>query len=82
MMSQIYPLKSLSLDSPLLSKAVGVVSSSIGDLAISVISKIDSHLSSSAMKRLSEQIKENDRLGRQSHIKRMHHLLSLRLHAK
>ena len=78
MLSQVYAFRSLDIKQPSISKAAGVISSSICDLALTVISRSSASFSTGAMKRLAEQTRENDKLGKESHVRRFYHLMTLR----
>ncbi len=78
MISQLYSLQTLHARMPALTKAATVISSSICDIAVTILGKMDMRTSSSAMKRLSEVMREHNRLSKESYIERLH-ILSQRV---
>ncbi len=58
--------------------AIAVISSSIKDLAIAVLAKMETHFADTCLKRMSETIIENEKANKHAHIKIQHlreHLL-------
>lgn len=52
--------------------AIAVISSSIKDLAIAVLGKMEIHFANTCLKRMSETIIENEKANKASHIRIQH----------